>query len=265
MGYQLSVLIHINLFELVISTDKFMTDKRQHRGAHPKDNEIFSLEKVPLLRRATEELLWLLTRGYAIKSALKLVGDRHNLTERQRLALSRTACSDDSLKRRQEKRLSVYDVSDENLIIDGFNLIITTEAALSGGVLFICRDGCIRDLSSVHGSYRSVQETENAIRLIGKALQTLKPKSAKWFLDSPISNSGRLAAEIRKAARENGWNWTVETAFNPDAEIIASNDIAVTSDSIVLDGVRRWINFNEYLIQEFLKDVWLIDLQTNAI
>lgn len=201
-----------------------------------------------------------MTRSYAMKSSLKLVGDRHNLTERQRLALSRAACSDNSLKVRREKCLSIDNVKDKSLIIDGFNLIITTEAALSGGVLFICLDGCVRDLSSVHGSYRSVQETESAIRLIGKALETLRPKSAGWVLDKPISNSGRLAVEIRKEAQENGWNWSVETVFNPDSEIVASSDAAVTSDSIVLDGVKHWINFNEYLIQKFLPDVWLIDL-----
>jgi hypothetical protein len=240
-----------------------MSDKRQHRGAHPKDEQLFASEKLPLLCKATAELSWLLSRGYAMKSALKLVGDRHNLTERQRLALSRAACSDDYLKRRQEKCLAISDVRDENLIVDGFNLIITVEAALSGGVLLYCRDSCIRDLSSVHGSYRSVRETEQAIRLIDEALTTLQPKSTRWLLDSPISNSGRLAQQIREIAQER--NWDVETVFNPDAEILSSNDIAVTSDSIILDGVKRWINFNEYLVQKFLPDAWVIDLRTDAI
>ena len=40
---------------------------------------------------------WLLTRGYAEKGALKLVGDRFSLTERQRLAVMRSACSDQHL------------------------------------------------------------------------------------------------------------------------------------------------------------------------
>ena len=242
-----------------------MSDRRQHRGAHPEDEKLFAYKNVSLLREANEELSWLLSRSYAVKSALKLVGDRHNLKERQRLALSRAACSDHSLKLRKERCLTVSDVRNESLIVDGFNLIITVEAALSGGVLLYCRDGCIRDLSSVHGSYRSVQETEKAIRLIGEAFATLQLKSARWLLDSPISNSGRLAQEIRNQAKEKGWNWSVETIFNPDAEILTSNRIAVTSDSIILDGVKHWINFNEYLIQKFLSDVWMLDLQTNKV
>lgn len=241
-----------------------MSDKRQHRGAHPKDENLFASEKLVLLREATAELSWLLSRGYAMRSALKLVGDRHNLTERQRLALSRAACSDDSLKRRRERCLTVDDIKNKKLIIDGFNLIITVEAALSGGVLLCCRDDCIRDLSSVHGSYRSVQETEKAIHLIGETFAGLKPESVRWLLDSPISNSGRLAQEIRVKAQANGWNWSVETVFNPDAEILSSSDIAVTSDSIILDGVKHWINFNKYIIQK-LPDAWVVDLRTNAV
>ena len=240
-------------------------DKRQHRGAHPEDEKLFALEKISLLCEATEELSWLLSHGYAMKSALKLVGDRHNLKERQRIAVSRAACSDDSLKQRRERCLIIDDIKDENLIIDGFNLIITIEAALSGGVLLCCRDGCIRDLSSVHGSYRSVQETEIAIRLVEEAFATLQPESVKWLLDSPISNSGRLAGQIREQAEENNLHWEVETVFNPDAEILSSNEIAITSDSLILDGVERWINFNDYLIHRFLPDAWVIDLRTNTV
>src|ERR671939_1175079 len=76
-------------------------DRRQHRGAHPADQVMFTPERMPTLRTATAELSWLLSRAYAVRAALKLVGDRHGLTERQRLAVARAACSDTSLTRRQ--------------------------------------------------------------------------------------------------------------------------------------------------------------------
>jgi hypothetical protein len=201
-----------------------------------------------------------MTRDYSMKAALKLVGDRHALTDRQRLAVSRAACSEQSQEHRAATILSVEAVAGKELIIDGFNLIITIEAALSGGVLIHCRDGCIRDLSSVHGSYRSVNETDQAISLIGKTLEDLRPKSVAWLLDRPISNSGRLAKRIRDLAAENGWNWTVEVVFNPDAEIITSGRVVISSDSHVLDKTDRWINLNRHLLDERLKKFWLIDL-----
>src|SRR5213080_2194662 len=235
-------------------------DIRQHRGAHPEDRKLFADDQLTALRTATTELSWLLTHEYAIKGALKLVGDRHALTDRQRLAVSRAACSDQSKEHRAATNLPAEAVAGEELIIDGFNLIITIEAALSGGVLIHCRDGCLRDLSSVHGSYRSVNETDQAISLIGTALEDLGPKSVAWLLDRPISNSGRLAKRIRDLATENNWNWTVEVLFNPDAEIITSGHLVVSSDSHVLDETDRWINLTRNLLDHRLKKFWLIDL-----
>ena len=235
-------------------------DKRRHRGAHPEDARLFADEVLPALRVATAELSWLLGRGYQPKSALKLVGDRHSLRERQRLAVSRAACSDESRERRRASRLEARGVEGEGLIVDGFNLVITLEAALSGGVLILCRDGCVRDLSSVHGSYRAVEETERAVRLAGEVLDGLRPASALWLLDSPVSNSGRLAERVRRTAGERGWPWTVEVAFNPDRTIVNSGRVAVTSDSNVLDGVARWLNLSRLLVEGHVARPWLIDL-----
>ncbi|HEX8000964.1 MAG TPA: DUF434 domain-containing protein [Pyrinomonadaceae bacterium] len=234
-------------------------DNRQHRGSHPADRRLFESAQLPALRRATAELSWLLSREYALKSALKLVGDRYNLTERQRLAISRAACSDASLERRAECSLAVSNIGGQRLLVDGFNLIITIEAALGGGPLLVCRDDCIRDLSSVHGSYRSVEETEKAIRLIGASLAALNPLAVRWLLDRPISNSGRLAARIKELAHEQNWPWTIDVIFNPDAELASSAEIVVTSDSAVLDRAGRWINLNAYLIGRHISQAWLID------
>lgn len=238
-----------------------MPDTRQHRGAHPEDGRLFASSQLPKLRAATCELSWLLTRGYAITSALKLVGDRHKLNKRQRVALSRAACSDQELDRRQAKCLPVENIRNEDVLIDGFNLLITIEAALSGGVVLWCRDECLRDLASVHGSYRAVVETAQAIELVGTILQPLEPQSVTWIFDKPISNSGRLAQKIRAEAEARQWPWSAEVCFNPDAVLTASPKIAISSDSAVLDGVDRWVNFGVYLLTQHLPDTWLIDLR----
>ncbi len=196
-----------------------------------------------------------------MRSSLKVVGDRYSLTERQRLAVQRAACADTLLAKREASCLAVQSIRNEPLTIDGFNLIITVEAALGGGVLMICRDGCIRDLSSVHGSYRAVLETERAICLIGEALEALEPASAKWLLDRPVSNSGRLGQRIGDLASRHGWPWSVEVLFNPDAALLSSDDIALTSDSSILDSAARWVNFGAYLVREYLPRAWLVDLR----
>ncbi|MFN7948096.1 MAG: DUF434 domain-containing protein [Blastocatellia bacterium] len=236
-------------------------DHRQHRGAHPADEHLFSPAQLERLRQAVSDLSWLLGRGYATAAALKLTGDRYHLTQRQRLAVARAACTDAQKKQRQHSCLPLAQISARTLLIDGFNLIITIEAALSGGVLLRCRDECIRDLSSVHGSYRSVAETERAILLAGETLMEMNPQAVTWLLDQPVSNSGRLAQQIRELAQARGWPWQVEVVMNPDRTIVTSGLIAVSSDSMILDGAAHWINFNRTLIDRHLPQAWIIDLR----
>jgi hypothetical protein len=237
-------------------------DTRRHRGAHPADAELFHPDQIPKLRVAVSELSWLLSRGYNMTSALKLVGDRHKLRERQRLAVSRSSCSDQDRQKRMDHSVSVAQIQNESVIVDGFNLIITLEAALGGGPLFVGVDKCIRDLSSVHGSYRSIDETEQAINLAGNALDQLGASSVMWLLDRPVSNSGRLAARIADIALQRGWPWHVETVFNPDATIISSAAVAITSDSSILNRVEKWTDLKTHLLTTEIPNAWMIDLSS---
>lgn len=238
-----------------------MPDNRKHRGPHPEDAVLFAPKNLPALRQATEELSWLLTRGFPPAASLKLVGDRHRLVDRQRIAVSRAACSDQSRERRAATRVVPTHLAGERLLVDGFNLLITVEAALSGGVLLLCRDSCTRDLASMHGSYRSVEETEVAIRRIGETLTSMRPARVEWLLDRPVSNSGRLAARIEQIARKAGWPWSVETVFDPDAELAASDAVVASSDSGVLDRVRRWAELTSPVVEAWVPVPWQVDLR----
>jgi hypothetical protein len=217
------------------------------------------------VRRAVIELSWLLSRGYKLTSSLKLVGDRYGLRERQRLAASRSSCSEQDRIRRRDHRVSVEQLRNQNVIVDGFNLMITLEAALSKGPLLIGVDECIRDLSSVHGSYRSVQETDRAISMVGKALQHLGALSVLWLFDRPVSNSGRLASRLAAIAIQRGWPWEVEVVFNPDSRIISSPAVAITSDSSILNRVERWADLKSYLLAQEIPGAWLIDLSDSRL
>jgi hypothetical protein len=240
-----------------------MTDEGgRHRGAHPADQKLFAPKHHERLREAVADLSLLLSRGYTAVASLKLIGDHFALRERQRLAVARAACSDQQKELRKDKLLLLEAIKGQNLLIDGFNIIITMEAALSGGVLIRCRDDCLRDLSSVHGSYRSVTKTEEAICLISETLLAATPASVVWVLDQPVSNSGRLAQRIREMSVERNWPWNVEVVMNPDKFIRASDQIAVTSDSNILDGVKGWVNLCESLITRHLSEAWVVDLRS---
>lgn len=71
-----------------------MPDERRHRGPHPRDAVLFSEAHLDVLRAATDDLSWMLTRGYAPASAAALVGNRYQLTEQQRMAVQRCSRGD---------------------------------------------------------------------------------------------------------------------------------------------------------------------------
>src|SRR5262245_708567 len=136
-----------------------MPDRRRHRGPHPGDAERFGAPQLPALREAAADLAFLLDRGYANTAALKLVGDRFALDARQRQLLMRATCPASAAAARQRNRVDAAAIAGRELWIDGFNVLTTIEAALAGGVLLRGRDGCTRDLASMHGTWRRVDET----------------------------------------------------------------------------------------------------------
>ncbi len=238
-----------------------MADTRRHRGAHPEDARLFGPGQLPTLRRAVSDYAWLLSRGYAGPSSLKLVGDRHALTARQRVAVARASCSDAARAARLARRLAPEALTGQWVHVDGYNLLITIESALAGGVVLGGRDSSFRDLASMHGTYRTVAETDVALALIGEALASLGLAGAHWWLDAPVSNSGRLRGRMLALSGERGWPWQVELAANPDAVLLARPEPVVTSDSVILDGCRAWANLARHTVTQCVPNAWVVDLE----
>lgn len=242
-----------------------MPDSRRHRGAHPDDARLFARDQWPALQRGGAELGWLLDRGYALRSALALVGDRHALTQRERLALARSLCSAEQCARRQAHATPLERARDEEVWIDGYNLLITVESALGGGVILAARDGCYRDLASLHGTYREVSETLPALRLIGDALAAWGIARCRWWLDRPVSNSGRLRQLMLDVAAEARWPWDVALEFSPDAVLANAPAIVATSDSAVLDRCPRWLNAARLIIDQHVPQAEIVDLSGGSV
>jgi len=143
-------------------------------------------------------------------------------------------------------------ITGQHIALDGYNVLITIEAAMSGGVIFKGRDGCYRDLASIHGTYRKVNETIPAIEMIGRFLQETDVVGVLCLLDKPVSNSGRLKTLIGQLARKNDWPWEIDLVMSPDAALIKGDMIVATSDSVVLDACKKWLNLATEIISRKL-------------
>lgn len=225
---------------------------------------MFAPAELDKLRQAAADYCWLLSRGYSSEAALKLVGDRYQLLARQRMALLRGVAAEQAVALRNGKRLSIDSASGRGIAVDGFNCLITVEVALSGGLLLLCLDGLYRDLASVHGTYRRVVETGTAISLLTHALSQSRPASVTWYLDRPVSNSGKLAAMLREAFSTQGLDWRVALVANPDREIALTGDIAASSDGGILDSSMAFIDLAGEVIAREVARAWVVDLRLDS-
>jgi hypothetical protein len=222
---------------------------------------LFTPTTIEVLRLACEEAAWLLGRGYTSNSVIDVVGRRHQLHARQRLALQRSICSEGARQARARKQVDAIRVRDKTLQIDGFNLIIGLEVALSGGPLLRGADGALRDLAGLRGSYHMVEETDAALILVGEILDDLSAKAARFYLDSPVSNSGRLSSRIVERACRWKQPVEVELVANPD-RLLKHQFFVVSSDSVVLDESGSWFNFLDYAINSKIDSAWIVELGT---
>jgi hypothetical protein len=241
-----------------------MPDVRRHRGPHPRDRELFASPQRPALACAVDEFSWLLGRGYAADAALKLVGDHHQLAVRQRLAVSRAACSEAARTRRRARQLGPDQIASRALGLDAFNAIITLEVALAGGLGLIGRDAARRDLAGVHGTYRRVLETPRALQLLVAGLMACAPARVVCYLDRPVSNSGKLAALLRAECRQQGLEACVELVDDVDRRVSAA-DVALSADSAVLEAAERWFDLGGWLVRERVPDAWTLDFSASAL
>lgn len=231
--------------------------KITRRGYVLTDEKEFRNRSLSKLYKASEDLLYLLNRGYKIKGASTFVGNHYLLSERQRLALVRGISKyNDVIKRKDKEITNLSNI--EVVHIDGFNTIITLEVALSNSLIIKSMDETIRDLAGLRGTYSIIDKTEIAIKLIGEFLLEHKIKKAIFYLDKPVSNSGRLKMKILEMFEGSELQIEVENIDNVDS-ILQSKENVVSSDAIILDNCISWINLNRNIIEEKISNENCID------
>lgn len=230
------------------------------RGYAPEDEKQFTGNQLMILKKAAGEVQFLLDRGYDVKPVTTFVGNHYMLSERQRLALARSISPAEWVKKRNSKELlqKQEKAFPEIVHIDGFNTVITLEVALSGSPVFVCRDGAIRDLAGLRGTYRIIDQTQKAIELILRQLESLKIEKACFYLDAPVSNSGRLSLLIRQCAQRSGVS--AEVQIIPDVDrVLEKMEGVVSGDAIILNRCASWLNMMPEIVEQ-IDPVWKIQL-----
>ncbi len=237
-----------------------MMTKIVKRGYCLKDEIEFGSQWKDRLNRAGEELYYLLNRGYKLNPSSTFIGNHYMLSERQRLALVRMIASKKQLELRKEKELSPE--LPERVVVDGFNTIISLEVALSDSLIIKGLDGAIRDLAGLRGTYRIIDKTTQAVQLIFQALEELNISEAVFYLDQPVSNSGRLKSLIIEIAKNYYLSVEVEVIYDVD-RVLEKKDGVISSDAIILDKCISWFNLNDWIIDRYVQQAWVFEMDAS--
>ena len=227
------------------------------RGYTVEDEKSFKGDGLLKIKKAGEDVKYLLNAGYKIKQATMFVANHYALTERERLVLARGIAADEDIKTRKNKLSDLENL--DTVYIDGFNAIIPMESLLSGSVLFKCQDGAIRDLANLRGSYKVIDKTEGAIRLILSRLDDLKVKKAIIHLDKPISNSGRLKTMILNISNDFNVEVEVNLLDAVDKSLYGKENV-ISGDCIVMDNALSVVPLYSLILDTYEGDKWVVEL-----
>ena len=207
----------------------------------------------PILKEAKKDFQYLLERGFPRTGALEYVGNHYLLGQTQRNYLNRTVFSREKIKTRKDKLISLSDVNGRDVLVDGYNVLITTETMFQGAddLIVNCDDGVTRDVKAVFGKYKRNETTKIALKSIISLLKLFKPKRVLFFYDSPVSLSGELARTTKKILDSCDVPGDAQTSKNVDLKLVNLSHklgaVVATSDGIIMDKVDSVLDIPFYV------------------
>jgi hypothetical protein len=198
----------------------------------------------PALARAALEYRWLLDRRYSASAALKLVGDRHQMSRDERMILFRGVAS----KKDSEARSALIAAPESigpgcRILVDGYNQALTVMHYLSGRPLFVGTDGLTRDAGAAHGRIADRDRFERSLGFLADGLAALSPERVAVYLDAPVPGSAAHAALFRSSLEERGVEAIVLLERSADAPLKAAKGLGsesllvATGDSAIADAL----------------------------
>ena len=210
------------------------------------------------LQNAAKDFRYLLNRGFSRKAALELVGNRYQLNADGRHLLHRGVFSDEDSNWRKTRRIPFHQTRNRDLAIDGYNLVITLEAGLSGLPLILGDDGFIRDISGLSGNYRRSEKTKEALLLIFNTLKRVKPRHVLFLFDAPISKSGELAREIRRRLKKEDIPGNAQAIKVPEKILIGFSGVVATTDTSIIDRSKKIFDLAGHILRTSIRPECLI-------
>lgn len=181
-------------------------------------------------------------KGYPKSSAIRFVSDHYLLLQAQRFVLTRIIVESKTARARRIKIQTIKSLKGKDLIIDGYNVLITVESILSGKPIYLCDDWFHRDIQGIFKKYRIADLTMPAIDQIFNLLESAQIAEAIVMLDQQISMSGTLASMIGRIMQECNIPGFVRTVKDVDRQLKNAKVVIATADGNVIDSVNEVVD-----------------------
>ncbi|MCK5822873.1 MAG: DUF434 domain-containing protein [Bacteroidales bacterium] len=188
-------------------------------------------------KNAINDYIYLLEKKYPQKAILKLIGDKYLLSSVERTILFRGITTKNKIISRSTKLASENELFNQTIHVDCYNTLITIGSYLNGSTVFIGNDNFLRDASEIHGKIFRTELYEKSLSLIFYYLKTKNVSNILFYLDKPVSYSGKLCSDINDLLNKEKINGKAQTCESPDF-ILKNIDFGFcsTSDSIIIDN-----------------------------
>ena len=203
------------------------------------------------LTEPAHDIRYLLARGYSISAAIRFVSDHYRLTESERHILVRVVRPPEVATARREKRLACADINGRDVLIDGYNVLITVESMLKDEKLWLGDDGFIRDTRGVFRNYNNTDATYKAVDEMLSFLSECKVTSVNILLDTQMSKSGQLARHIQNMLPKYSLDGSACTSRHVDFDLknAGAGVVVATADGVVIDAVGEVIDIAACLME----------------
>ncbi len=231
------------------------------RDMHVSSDDFFNfsqreeLLKEKLLKPA-RDIRSILRWGYPKFSTIRFVADHFQLSLEERHILTRVIMPPDRVVSRINKKVTCTNIKNRNLLLDGYNVLLSVDSLLKKEPMWFCDDGYIRDTRYYFSKAKQAEDIEEALEEVLRFLSEASPKSVFVLLDAQISRSGELAGFIRHKMREYGISGEAKTSKLADFELktegenLEKNVILATSDGIIIDSVREVLDIPACLMEK---------------
>lgn len=219
--------------------------------------------RIDIIREASKDYSYLINRGFSKKQSLALITSRYQLSKKERMFLYRSIHSQTIARNINLKKVSVDEVENEVLLIDGLNVLLTIVAALKCDLLVLGDDGFLRDLQSVHGKIKYDLLFFKAINRLAYSLSILNPREVLVFFDKNVKMIGFYSNIIKKTLSKYVDKISIILAHMCDKEILAHQGIVSSSDIVVLQRAYKVFDLAGYIVRTLMRYPNIYEVKNN--